>query len=93
MERSKFTGAAFPEQLKDVLKEGQCLVFTDCGLVVDTIIVSRSTSYFPGDVCVLEAIDLHLDSKLRILKNCILFSTKGDRPETNKMGGGDMDEG
>eukprot|EP00978_Attheya_sp_CCMP212_P037937 scaffold183198_cov43-Attheya_sp.AAC.1 len=93
--RSLF-GSVFPEQLGDYLRDGQCLVFTDQGLLVDTVIVSRSPSYTTGDVRVLEAVDLEgvappLKRSLLNFRNCILFSTQGDRPEADKMSGGDMD--
>lgn len=95
-------GVAFPEILCDVLNERQCMFFTNQGLYVGTVIVSRSPSYTPGDVRVLESIDIDTsssqngrDQKVSELKNnlrnCIIFATKGNRPESDKMSGGDMD--
>ena len=84
-------GAAIPEQTQTILQENQCLFFTDQGLLVnDSLIVSRSPSYTPGDVRVLQSVDLPSDSPLRSYRNCILFSTNGERPESDKMSGGDM---
>merc|ERR1740124_1539166 len=84
-------GAVFPER-GAFLKEGQCLVFTEFGLLVDTVVVSRSPSYSPGDIRVLDAVDIpEKYSPLRELRNCILFSTNGLRPEADKMSGGDVD--
>ena len=74
------------------MREGQCLVFTDNGPLIGNVIVSRSPSYSAGDVRVLESVDLpDKFESLRQLRNCILFATQGDRPEADKMGGGDMD--
>ena len=39
----------------------------------------------------MESVDLPPDSPLRKLRNCILFATAGDRPEADKMSGGDLD--
>lgn len=58
-------GAVFPELLHDILNEGECIVLLEdgplCpeGLAGDNfVIVSRSPSYYPGDVRVLRVIDL-----------------------------------
>lgn len=42
----------------------------------------------PGDVRVLTAVKRR---ELGHLFNVVVFSTKGDRPECNKMAGGDLD--
>jgi RNA dependent RNA polymerase len=55
------------------------------------VIVCRSPSYHPGDIRVLRVVRLPHDHAIRGLRNCILFSTKGKRPEPDKMGGGDLD--
>jgi len=85
-------GTAFPEYTHKLLEENQCFFFTDQGLLVhNSIIVSRSPSYTPGDVRVLSSINLPVESPLRQLRNCILFSTCGSRPTADKMSGGDLD--
>uniref|UniRef100_A0A7S4HZE7 RNA-directed RNA polymerase n=1 Tax=Odontella aurita TaxID=265563 RepID=A0A7S4HZE7_9STRA len=86
-------GAALPELLHDFLDEGQCLVFTEMGPFVGTVIVSRSPSYCTGDVRVLEAVSPPPDrATVRdSLRCCVLFATRGGRPEADRMSGGDMD--
>ena len=86
-------GAVFPEILSDELNEGECVVLIESGLLNTTehVIVSRSPSYHPGDVRVLRLVSLPDGHPCLSLRNCILFSTKGSRPEPDTMGGGDLD--
>ena len=55
------------------------------------VLVSRSPTYYPGDIRVLRVVALPDDHPGNTLRNCILFSTKGKRPDVDKMGGGDLD--
>lgn len=92
-------GAVFPEVLHDLLDEGDCVVLLENGpLKTETtedgdsyVIVSRSPSYHPGDIRVLRLVCLPEGHPALELRNCILFSTKGHRPDPDKMGGGDLD--
>ena len=97
-------GAVFPELLDDILDEGECIVLLENGPLrpngshkekgntEDTsVIVTRSPSYYPGDVRVLRVVTLPDKHPILGLRNCILFSTKGNRPDPDKMGGGDLD--
>jgi hypothetical protein len=98
-------GAALPELLHDYLNEGDCVVLLEDGPLFDKgphhkddntreekfVIVSRSPSYHPGDIRVLRVVCLPEGHPVRGMSNCILFSTKGERPDPDKMGGGDLD--
>lgn len=91
-------GAVFPEVLHNVLREGECIVLLEDGPLrlgglseQAFVIVSRSPSYYPGDIRVLEVVTLSDNHPINELRNCILFSTQGDRPDPDKMGGGDLD--
>ena len=50
--------------------------------------MSRNPCTHPGDIRVLEAVDI---PQFRHLSNVVVFSSKGDRPQFNKMAGGDLD--
>lgn len=85
-------GAAFPEKLNLYLKEGQCIVFKEIGYHEGLVIVNRSPSYAPGDIRVLEAVKPpSTDNCFRKMSNVILFATQGNRPDPDKMSGGDLD--
>ncbi|CAB9502970.1 splicing factor ATP-dependent RNA helicase [Seminavis robusta] len=92
-------GAVFPELLHDLLNENECVVLLEDGLLYGKdssggeqyVIVSRSPSYHPGDIRVLRVVPLPDGHPALLLRNCLLFSTKGDRPDPDKMGGGDLD--
>jgi len=93
-------GAVVPEYLHDFLEEGECVVLLESGPLkctgsqghsTDYVLVSRSPSYYPGDLRVLRVKCLPVNNPILHLRNCILFSTKGVRPDPDKMGGGDLD--
>ena len=89
-----FFGAAFPEKLHSFLSDGECVVMLEDGpLDAHTVVISRSPSYWPGDVRVLKNVagNLPATSSVRKLRNCVFFSTRAARPEPDKMGGGDLD--
>ncbi|KAE8266717.1 hypothetical protein A4X09_0g5627 [Tilletia walkeri] len=68
-----------PKKGKRTVMEGQCLV-------------TRSPMMHPGDVQFAYAIgDLEKGHPLRALHNCVVFSSKGDRPLQTKLSGGDLD--
>ena len=50
--------------------------------------MTRSPTVHPGDIRVLNAVD---EPALKDYVNVIIFSSKGDRPDQNKMGSGDLD--
>ena len=84
-------GACVPEHLEKVLSEGECIVLLEQNPYVGEVLVCRSPSYAPGDLRILKAINISQDSPIKRLKNCILFSSQGDRPDPDKMSGGDLD--
>ncbi|CAG8586693.1 12512_t:CDS:2, partial [Ambispora gerdemannii] len=55
---------------------------------VGEVLVTRNPCLHPGDLSVLYAVDI---PQLHHLKNCIVFSQKGQRPAANTMSGGDLD--
>ena len=89
-------GAALPEHLHNDLNEEECIVITEHGIdsPKGDVIVCRSPSYSPGDVRVLQAKNVNsLNSSQYFvdMENVIFFSTKGKRPDPDKMSGGDLD--
>ncbi|KAJ3415612.1 hypothetical protein HDV05_004488 [Chytridiales sp. JEL 0842] len=52
------------------------------------ILISRSPSIHPGDIRIVQAVDIE---KLRCLEDVVVFSQKGDRPLPSMLSGGDLD--
>lgn len=50
--------------------------------------VTRNPCCFPGDIRLLNAV---FKRELIHMRNVVVFSSKGERPETNKISGGDLD--
>ena len=77
------------------LQEGQiyCPVHSETGgiVIVGKIVITRSPALHPGDVQYVEAVDVPEDSPLRVLHNCVVFSSKGERDLPSKLSGGDLD--
>lgn len=57
-------------------------------VVTGEVLVCRAPALHPGDVRRAQAVDY---PQLRHLKNAIVFSTQGERPLPNMLGGGDLD--
>ncbi|KIW00874.1 uncharacterized protein PV09_07630 [Verruconis gallopava] len=79
-----------------LLKEGEIHVAwidDDDVRVIHTglVAVTRSPTIHPGDVQLAKAVDVPLDSPLRKLYNCVIFSQHGDRDLPSQLGGGDLD--
>ncbi|KAE8452050.1 hypothetical protein EG329_002215 [Mollisiaceae sp. DMI_Dod_QoI] len=79
-----------------ILEEGQIFcTFTEGGkkqlLVGKNLVITRAPALHPGDVQIVEAVDVPRDSPLLSLSNCICFSQKGDRDLPSKLSGGDLD--
>ncbi|KAF0547877.1 RdRP-domain-containing protein [Gigaspora margarita] len=51
-------------------------------------VIARNPSLHPGDIRVVRAVDV---PKLNHLKNCVVFSQKGEKPLPNCLSGGDLD--
>lgn len=60
-------------------------------LIKGRVLITRSPQYHPGDVQMVDAVDIPYGSPLRELKNCVVFSQKGDRPLPSMLSGGDLD--
>lgn len=83
------------------LKEGQVYIVTedekDNGhrdrniLVRERVVVTRAPALHPGDVQLVNAVNVPEDSPLRDLHNCIVFSQKGARDLPSQLSGGDLD--
>lgn len=55
------------------------------------VLVTRSPALHPGDVQLAFSVALPPDSPLAELRNCIVFSQKGDRDLPSQLSGGDLD--
>jgi hypothetical protein len=60
-------------------------------LVRDRIIVTRSPAMHPGDIQIVNAVDVPQDSPLRQLSNVVVFSSYGERDLPSMLSGGDLD--
>ena len=78
-----------------LLKEGQiyCSMHNDNGPFILTggVVITRCPALHPGDVQVVEAVDVPEESPLRALHNCIVFSQYGERDLPSQLSGGDLD--
>ncbi|KAL8665874.1 MAG: hypothetical protein Q9168_007610 [Polycauliona sp. 1 TL-2023] len=78
-----------------ILKEGQiyCSVQNEksASVLTGPVVITRSPAMHPGDVQCVNAVDVPLDSPLRSVHNCVVFSSKGDRDLPSQLSGGDLD--
>lgn len=78
-----------------LLKEGQiyCSMHNDNGpfILTGDVVITRCPALHPGDVQVVEAVDVPEESSLRALHNCIVFSQYGERDLPSQLSGGDLD--
>jgi hypothetical protein len=77
------------------LKEGECFVrITHDGdgrpqTIINTeVLVTRNPCLHPGDLQKFKAVDV---PEFSHLTDCIVFSTRGERPSADLMSGGDLD--
>ncbi|KAK1825029.1 hypothetical protein LTR12_000570 [Friedmanniomyces endolithicus] len=80
------------------LKQGQVYVVTERGpdggrheILRNTVIVTRSPAMHPGDIQVVNAVDVPENSPLKKLSNVVVFSQHGDRDLPSMLSGGDLD--
>ncbi|KXT13980.1 hypothetical protein AC579_8857 [Pseudocercospora musae] len=80
------------------LQENQIFVITEKApeggkqiLVKRNVVITRSPAMHPGDIQVVDAIDVPLDSILRRLANVVVFSKWGQRDLPSMLSGGDLD--
>lgn len=73
-----------------ILEYGQAFVFPskDPGPVVGKIVIAKNPCLHPGDVRVLNAINV---PELHYLKDVLVFPQKGPRPHPNECSGSDLD--
>ncbi|KAL5318216.1 hypothetical protein ACEPPN_013275 [Leptodophora sp. 'Broadleaf-Isolate-01'] len=80
-----------------ILEENQifCTFQSEAGkkkiVTKKNVVVTRSPALHPGDIQLVDAVDVPRDSPLMQLSNCICFSQKGDRDLPSKLSGGDLD--
>ena len=56
--------------------------------IVGTVVIAKNPCLHPGDVRILEAVDV---PELHHLVDCLVFPRKGDRPHANEASGSDLD--
>jgi hypothetical protein len=79
-----------------LLEEGQifCVVNIDGttqAIVKKRLVISRAPALHPGDIQVVEGVNVPFGSPLEKLRNCIVFSQKGQRDLPSMLSGGDLD--
>ena len=62
-----------------------------CVLAGGQVAITRSPALHPGDIQIVQAVDVPSDSPLTKLRNCVVFSQKGDRDLPSQLSGGDLD--
>lgn len=60
----------------------------DRHVVVGTVVIAKNPCLHPGDIRILEAVDI---PALHHLVDCLIFPQKGDRPHANEASGSDLD--
>lgn len=79
---------------KQKLKQGQCFIrikqFNNPNpeVLVGKVIVAKNPCYYPGDIRILEAVNI---SDFNHLSECIIFNTEGNIPVAHSMAGSDLD--
>ncbi|KIW67302.1 hypothetical protein PV04_06566 [Phialophora macrospora] len=79
-----------------LLEEGQifCIV-EENGLpkiiAGENLVISRSPALHPGDVRCVTGVTVPASSPLMALRNCVCFSSKGNRDLPSQLSGGDLD--
>jgi len=78
-----------------VLEEGEVYCHIDDAgkrsILTGEIVITRAPAMHPGDVQVCRAVKLPIDCPLYNLRNCVVFSQKGDRDLPSQLSGGDLD--
>jgi RNA-dependent RNA polymerase len=60
----------------------------NAGIIVGTVVMAKNPCLHPGDVRILEAVDV---PELHHLVDCLVFPKKGKRPHANEASGSDLD--
>ncbi len=85
----------------NTLQEGEVYVATQlpddhgewkhCVLTNNHVVVTRAPALHPGDVQHVRAVDVERGHALKALRNCIVFSQRGERDLPSQLSGGDLD--
>lgn len=75
----------------DTLAEGEIYCCTDKEVIIGKVTVTRAPALHPGDIQVANAVDVSDSSLVKALRNCILFSQRGQRDLPSQLSGGDLD--
>ncbi|KAF3053460.1 hypothetical protein E8E11_008642 [Didymella keratinophila] len=85
----------------NTLREGEVYIATqlpdeygeweDRVITHDRLVVTRAPALHPGDVQTARAVDVEHSNPLKALRNCIVFSQRGDRDLPSQLSGGDLD--
>ncbi|CAD6336017.1 unnamed protein product [Miscanthus lutarioriparius] len=70
-------GSIFPSEYKN-----------NAEIIVGTVVMAKNPCLHPGDVRILEAVDV---PELHHLVDCLVFPKKGERPHANEASGSDLD--
>ncbi|WPG97695.1 RNA-dependent RNA polymerase 1 [Acrodontium crateriforme] len=80
------------------LREGEVHIVTEKAseggrkvIVKDRVLITRSPAMHPGDVQMVRAVDVPIDSVLYNLRNVVVFSQFGARDLPSQLSGGDLD--
>lgn len=75
----------------NTLQEGEIYCRTDTAVVEGRVAITRSPSMHPGDVQLINAVDVPDACALNALHNCVVFSSQGERDLPSQLSGGDLD--
>lgn len=80
------------------LREGEIYVVTERApdggreeLIKNNVIITRSPALHPGDIQVVNAVNVPVTSPLKQLSNAVVFSQHGKRDLPSQLSGGDLD--
>lgn len=85
-----FIRASSPSLNNCLVKYGSRLsaANTNAETILGTIVMAKNPCLHPGDVRILEAVDV---PELHHLVDCLVFPKKGERPHANEASGSDLD--
>jgi RNA-dependent RNA polymerase len=70
------------------MKHGSRFSAANKSTVVGTVVVAKNPCLHPGDIRILEAVDV---PELHHLVDCLVFPQNGERPHPNEASGSDLD--
>ncbi|KAI9674678.1 MAG: hypothetical protein M1817_001581 [Caeruleum heppii] len=75
----------------DTLAEDEIYCCNDKEVIMGKVTITRAPALHPGDIQIVNAVDVPEDSPLNALHNCIVFSQRGQRDLPSQLSGGDLD--